>query len=71
MDRATALDILKYLSGYIADLDDPRSVGDALTGPLGDFWRYRYGDYRIVADIQDRVLKIMVVKVGNRKEVYR
>jgi len=58
IDRKTALDILKFLSGYIADLDDPRSVGDALTGPLGDYWRYRYGDYRIVAGIQDNILKI-------------
>jgi mRNA interferase RelE/StbE len=53
-------------------LDDPRSIGEALTGPtLGDRWKYRVGDYRIIADIQDKVLVVYVIKIGNRREVYR
>jgi mRNA interferase RelE/StbE len=56
----------------VAVLDDPRSIGEALVGPrLGDRWKYRVGDYRIIADIQDDVLVVYVVKVGNRREVYR
>ena len=43
-----------------------------MRGPtLGDFWKYRVGDYRIVVDIRDTVRVIMVLDIGNRKEVYR
>ncbi|MEY4907641.1 MAG: hypothetical protein RL260_1359 [Pseudomonadota bacterium] len=48
------------------------STGKALTGPqLGAYWRYRVGDYRIICDIQDGTLCILVIEVGNRREVYR
>ena len=64
--------ILKFLTLRIAPLDDPRSIGEALKGSkLGDFWKYRVGDYRIIADIQDGTLCILVVRVGNRREVYK
>ncbi|HVT05123.1 MAG TPA: type II toxin-antitoxin system RelE/ParE family toxin [Thermoanaerobaculia bacterium] len=55
----------------VARLEDPRSTGKALTGPLGDFWRYRVGDCRVICDIQDGALHILVVRLGNRREVYR
>ena len=71
-DPQTRQRILKFLSTRIAPLDDPRSLGEALKGSkLGDFWKYRVGDYRIIADIQDGALCILVVRVGNRREVYR
>jgi mRNA interferase RelE/StbE len=64
--------ILRFLSERLAPLDDPRSLGEALKGSkLGDFWKYRVGDYRIIADIQDGVLLILVLRIGNRKDVYR
>ena len=44
----------------------------SLTGPvLGSFWRYRVGDYRIICDIQDGALCVLVLEIGNRKDVYR
>jgi mRNA interferase RelE/StbE len=46
-------------------------MGKALKGPLGDLWRYRVGDFRIFCDIQDGVLTVLVLQVGNRREVYR
>ena len=50
----------------------PRSIGEALKGStLGEFWKYRVGDYRIIASIEDRALCVLVVKIGNRREVYR
>ena len=53
----------------IAPLENPRSIGEALTGAaLGNYWKYRVGDWRIVCDIQD---DRAVVRVGNRKEIYR
>ncbi len=55
----------------IAGLDDPRSTGKALTGPLGAFWRYRAGDCRVICDIQDGALRVLVVQVSNRREIYR
>ena len=51
--------------------EDPREVGKALVGAkLGSYWRYRVGDYRLICDIQDNVLRVVVVQVGNRSEVY-
>ena len=72
IDQQTARRILAFLHGRVAQLDDPRSIGEALKGSkLGAFWKYRVGDYRIVASIEDRALRILVVRIGNRKEVYR
>jgi mRNA interferase RelE/StbE len=60
------------LYGRVAQLNDPRSIGEALKGSkLGAFWKYRVGDYRIVTSIEDGTLRILVVRIGNRKEVYR
>ena len=53
-------------------LKDPRSIGQALKGSeLGDFWKYRVGDIRIIASIEDKRLTVLVLPVGNRREVYR
>jgi len=52
-------------------LEDPRSLGESLKGRFREYWNYRVGDYRIVVDIQDDVLRVLVVQIGNRKEVYR
>ena len=51
--------------------DDPRASGKALAGPLGGLWRYRVGDYRVVCELQDVVMRVLVVPIGNRREVYR
>jgi mRNA interferase RelE/StbE len=64
--------VLVFLHERVAQLDDPRSIGEALKGSrLGEFWKYRVGDYRIIASIEDNALRILVVRVGNRREVYR
>lgn len=55
----------------ISQLDDPRSVGKALTGNMAGLWRYRVGDYRVICDIEDGVLVILVVDVAHRREVYK
>ena len=72
LDPQVARRILAFLHGRVANLDDPRSIGEALTGSkLGIYWKYRVGDFRIVAEIEDKVLRITVIKIGNRREVYR
>ena len=50
---------------------DPRAIGKALTGQLlSAFWRYRAGDHRIICDIRDGALQVLVVEVSNRREIY-
>lgn len=72
LDQQVARRIVKFLHGRVAVMDDPRSIGDALKGSrLGEFWKYRVGDYRIIARIEDGQMLIMVVRIGNRREVYR
>ena len=72
LDKPVARRILAFLRERVAVLDDPRSVGEALKGSsLGDFWKYRVGDYRVIAHIEDGALRILVLKVGSRREVYR
>lgn len=72
MDKQVARRITAFLRERVATLDDPRSIGEALKGSkLGEFWKYRVGDYRIISSIEDGELRIMVVKIGNRREVYR
>jgi mRNA interferase RelE/StbE len=72
LDKQIARRIIKFLGQRVAKLDDPRSIGAALRGSkLGDFWKYRVGDYRIIAKIEDKVLLIYVVEIGDRKEIYR
>lgn len=81
-DRAAARDlrklgveaerrVLRYLRERVAGAQDPRSLGQALTGDRKGLWRYRVGDYRIVAAIEDGRFVVLVVTVGHRREVYR
>ena len=71
LDRQAAGRILDYMDSNVATADNPRSLGKALRGALGGFWRYRTGDYRIICDIQDKDAAILVLHIGDRKEVYR
>lgn len=72
LDRQVARRIVRFLADRVAKLDDPRSIGQALKGSeLGEFWKYRVGDYRVICDIQDKEIVVLVLRVGNRREVYR
>ena len=62
--------ILRYLRQRIATAEDPRRFGRALTNDLKGLWRYRVGDYRIVAKIEDDRFIVLVLTVGHRREVY-
>jgi mRNA interferase RelE/StbE len=72
LDRPTARRILDFMDERIVGQSNPRDLGKALTGStLGSYWRYRIGDYRIICEIQDNKLCVLVVEIGNRREVYR
>jgi mRNA interferase RelE/StbE len=71
LDKPTARRIFDYMDERIAPHANPRNAGKALSGPLGQFWRYRMGDFRIICEIHDDTLRVLVVRIGNRREVYR
>lgn len=54
----------------VEQLDDPRSRGKGMTAGLAGFWRYRVGDYRLICEIQDGLLRVLVLRVGHRSRVY-
>ena len=64
--------ILKFLYERVAQLDDPRSIGQALKGSeLGEFWKYRVSDYRLICKIEDNRVVVLVLRIGHRREIYR
>lgn len=72
LDPQNARRVLLFLHQRVAPLADPRSIGEALKGArLGEFWKYRVGDCRVIASIEDDALRILVVRIGHRREVYR
>lgn len=71
MDQAEARLIRDYLRKRVQPLDDPRQLGKPLKGELSELWRYRVGDYRLVCQLQDDKLVVLLVRVGHRKEIYR
>ena len=72
LDRQVARRLIDFLKNRVLNLRDPRSVGQALRGStLGEFWKYSVGDFRIIASIQDDRMIVLVLRVGNRSDIYR
>jgi mRNA interferase RelE/StbE len=72
LGHGNAQRVVKFLFERLAPLDNPRNLGEALKGvKFGELWKYRVGDYRIIADIQDEIVCILVIRVGNRRDVYK
>ena len=76
LDRQIAQRITQFLRERVGTMDDPRGLGAALRSPRGGseatpLWRYRVGDWRIVVRIEDEVLRVLVVRIAHRREVYR
>lgn len=72
ISKSEANRIVSFLADRVAQDDNPRRTGTALQGSeIGNFWRYRVGDYRIICDIQDHKLVVLVVEIGHRREIYR
>jgi mRNA interferase RelE/StbE len=71
LDRAVASRIVTTLETRVAALDDPRRLGAPLKDEHEGYWRWRIGDYRVVARIEDARITILVVRVAHRREVYR
>ena len=72
LDRPVQTRLLGFLRTRVAALDNPRSIGEALSGArLGSYWKYQVGDWRIICDIQDERIVVRVLRFGNRRDVYR
>ncbi|MER8696786.1 type II toxin-antitoxin system RelE/ParE family toxin [Mesorhizobium opportunistum] len=69
LDPKTRHRIRDFIENGIAALDNPREAGKALKGPLATFWRYRVGDYRIICDVQDSRLVVLVITIGHRGDI--
>ena len=70
LDKQTQDRILKWLLANLATEEDPRRTGKSLKGRMKGLWRYRVGDYRIVSQIQDEQILILVIRIGHRRDVY-
>ncbi|TDM06939.1 MAG: type II toxin-antitoxin system mRNA interferase toxin, RelE/StbE family [Ideonella sp. MAG2] len=72
LDRPIQIRLVAFLKDRLSALADPRSIGEPLSGAkLGNYWKYRVGDWRMICDIQDQRIVVRVLRVGNRREVYR
>ena len=71
LDRQTAARIADFIDSRLNGTDDPRRVGKALHATLKDFWSYRVGDYRLICELRDARVVILVVEIGHRSGIYR
>lgn len=72
LDRPVQQRLVGFLRQRVAVLDNPRSIGEALSGArLGNYWKYRVGDWRIICELQDERIVVRVLRIGNWRDVYR
>lgn len=71
IDKQAANIIVAWIEKNLIDTDNPRKTGKDLKGNLAKYWRYRVGDYRIIAEIEDERLVITCVEIAHRKQVYK
>lgn len=72
IDKPIQILLVGFLRTRVSTLANPRDIGEALSGQrLGSYWKYRVGDWRIICDIQDQKILVRVLRIGNRREVYR
>ena len=72
LDQPIQIRLVGFLRTRVSSLTNPRDIGEALSGQrLGSYWKYRVGDWRIICDIQDQKIVVRVLRIGNRREVYR
>lgn len=70
MDRFQARLLVSWIGKHLEGSDNPRAIGKGLVGNRSGEWRYRVGDYRIIANIDDQLITILILTIGHRKDVY-
>jgi mRNA interferase RelE/StbE len=71
IDKTQQRIIVNWIIKNLENTNDPRVFGKTLKGNLKDYWRYRVGDYRIIAEINDAEVKILIIEIGHRKDIYK
>lgn len=71
MDQQAACRIVDYLEQRVICAENPRNLGKPLKGPFSSYWRFRVGDYRLICDLQDEKLVVLVLRTEHRKNIYR
>ena len=71
LDRYTITLIDSWIAKHLENCDNPRAFGKPLSNNLKGSWRYRIGDYRLLCEIKDNILLILVIKLGHRRDVYK
>ncbi len=71
LNRDAQESIVRFLRERVLRAENPRQLGKPLHGDKGGLWRYRVGDYRLICDIQDERITVLVLRIGHRKDVYR
>ena len=71
MDRIVQRLIVNWIEKNLIDTENPRLHGKGLSGDKSGYWRYRVGDYRVIADIRDEEIIIVIVEIGHRRDFYR
>ena len=71
LDRSAQSLVVRFLRERLKSADSPRQFGKPLRGDKVGLWRYRVGDYRLICEIQDEKITVLVLEVGHRKDVYR
>lgn len=70
LDRHTAALILGWVRKNLEGCENPRAHGKGITANKSGYWRYRVGDYRLLAEIEDKKITILILNIGHRREIY-
>ena len=70
LDHQNRKRISRYIRKTIASLENPRTRGEAMSANYAGYWRYRIGDYRVICEIKDEKVIVLVVKLGHRRQIY-
>lgn len=71
MDSQQARIIMSWIKKNLVETNDPRRHGKGLVSNRSGEWRYRIGDYRLIADIQDEKVVILILEIGHRRDIYK
>ena len=70
LDKPTRALILSWVEKNLVGCENPRAHGKSLAANLSGMWRYRIGDYRLIAEISDKTITVLILNVGHRRDIY-
>lgn len=71
LDNSVQKQLKRWITTHLINVEDPMSFGKPLVGKYRGYWRYRIGDYRLIVEIQNDKLIIIMISIGHRKEIYK